>query len=108
MRELRPLTPDRVGDLVGSCAPCTFWQTVPRNGHSDPSEPLVLLAEWVESVTADWTRALRSPRPAYSGVVTAVTSMSVDGSDGEVGKAASRATCRAGATTTCPAGCPST
>ena len=36
MRELRPLTPDRVGDLVGSCAPCTFWQTVPRNGHSDP------------------------------------------------------------------------
>ncbi|KRB46923.1 GNAT family N-acetyltransferase [Terrabacter sp. Root181] len=54
MRELRPLTPDRVGDLVGSCAPCTFWQTVPRNGHSDPSEPLVLLAEWVESVTADW------------------------------------------------------
>jgi GNAT superfamily N-acetyltransferase len=54
MRELRPLTPDRVGDLVGSCAPCTFWQTVPRNGHSDPSEPLDWLAEWVESVTADW------------------------------------------------------
>ena len=54
MRELRPLTPDRVGDLVGSCAPCTFWQTVPRNGHSDPSGPLVVLAEWVESVTADW------------------------------------------------------
>ena len=54
MRELSPLTPDRVGDLVGSCAPCTFWQTVPRNGHSDPSGPLVVLAEWVESVTADW------------------------------------------------------
>ena len=54
MRELRPLTPDRVADLVGSCAPCTFWQTVPRNGHSDPSEPLDRLAEWVESVTADW------------------------------------------------------
>ena len=54
MRELRPLTPDLVPDLVGACAPCTFWQTVPRNGHSDPSEPLVLLAEWVESVTADW------------------------------------------------------
>jgi GNAT superfamily N-acetyltransferase len=54
MRELRPLTPDRVADLVGSCAPCTFWQTVPRNGHSDPTEPLDLVAEWVESVTADW------------------------------------------------------
>ena len=29
MRELRPLTPDSVADLVGACAPCTFWQTVP-------------------------------------------------------------------------------
>ena len=54
MRELRPLTPDVVGDLVGACAPCTFWQTVPRNGHSGPSDPLELLAEWVETVTADW------------------------------------------------------
>ncbi|MFC7596137.1 N-acetyltransferase [Terrabacter sp. GCM10028922] len=54
MRELRPLTPDRVGDLVGPCAPCTFWQTVPRNGHSDPREPLEQLADWVETVTADW------------------------------------------------------
>lgn len=54
MRELRPLTPDRVGDLVGACSPCTFWQTVPRNGHSDPREPLEQLAAWVETVTADW------------------------------------------------------
>lgn len=54
MRELRPLTADRVADLVGTCSPCTFWQTVPRNGHSDPREPVALLAEWVESVTADW------------------------------------------------------
>ena len=54
MREFRPLTPDRLGDLVGACAPCTFWQTVPRNGHSGPSDPLELLAEWVETVTADW------------------------------------------------------
>lgn len=54
MRELRPLTSDRVGDLVGACAPCTFWQTVPRNGHSDPREPLELLTEWVDAVTADW------------------------------------------------------
>ena len=54
MRELRPLTPDLVGDLVGACAPCTFWQTVPRNGHSGPREPLELLSEWVETVTADW------------------------------------------------------
>jgi GNAT superfamily N-acetyltransferase len=54
MRELRPLTPDRVADLVGTCAPCTFWQTVPRNGHSDPRTPAELLADWVETVTADW------------------------------------------------------
>lgn len=54
MRELRPLTPDRVADLVGTCAPCTFWQTVPRNGHSDPRAPVELLTDWVETVTADW------------------------------------------------------
>ncbi|MEW1952182.1 N-acetyltransferase [Terrabacter sp. NPDC080008] len=54
MRELRPLTPDRVTDLVGGCAPCTFWQTVPHNGHSGPREPLDLLAEWVETVTSEW------------------------------------------------------
>ena len=44
MRELLPLTPDRVADLVGACAPCTFWQTVPRNGHAEPREPRELLA----------------------------------------------------------------
>src|SRR6478752_6026607 len=54
MRELLPLTPDVVGELVGGCAPCTFWQTVPRNGHSDAGDPLDVLAEWVETVTADW------------------------------------------------------
>jgi hypothetical protein len=54
MRELRPLTPDRVGDLVGACAPCTFWQTVPHNGHGDTGEPLERLAQWVETVTTDW------------------------------------------------------
>ena len=54
MRELRPLTPDVVGDLVGVCAPCTFWQTVPHNGHTDAGDPLDVLAEWVETVTADW------------------------------------------------------
>ncbi|WP_076262993.1 GNAT family N-acetyltransferase [Intrasporangium flavum] len=53
-RELLPLTPERVGDLVGSCAPCTFWQTVPHNGHGRPTDPLELLAAWVEQVTADW------------------------------------------------------
>jgi hypothetical protein len=53
-RELLPLTPDRVGDLVGACAPCTFWQTVPHNGHGQPTDPLELLAAWVEQVTADW------------------------------------------------------
>jgi hypothetical protein len=57
MPDLRLLTPDRVGDLVGSCAPCTFWQTLPRNGHSRSSDPqahLDALADWVEEVTADW------------------------------------------------------
>ena len=57
MPDLRLLTPDRVGDLVGSCAPCTFWQTVPRNGHGEPSDrqaKLDLIAGWVEEVTAEW------------------------------------------------------
>jgi len=54
MRELLPLTPERVGDLVGACAPCTFWQTVPRNGRADPREPGELLLDWVETVMADW------------------------------------------------------
>jgi hypothetical protein len=54
MRDLRPLTPDRVGDLVGTCAPCTFWQTVPRNGHGDDRAALDLLADWVDTVTTDW------------------------------------------------------
>ncbi|MDN5791169.1 MAG: N-acetyltransferase [Micrococcales bacterium] len=54
MRELRPLTPDRVPDLVGACAPCTFWQTVPRNGHRETADPQGLLAEWVAQVTSEW------------------------------------------------------
>ena len=57
MPDLRLLTPDRVGDLVGSCAPCTFWQTLPRNGHGGPADAqadLDLLAAWVGQVTDDW------------------------------------------------------
>lgn len=54
MRELRALTPDLVGDLVGTCAPCTFWQTVPHNGHVPERDPGDLLAGWVEEVTRDW------------------------------------------------------
>jgi hypothetical protein len=57
MPDLRLLTPDRVGDLVGSCAPCTFWQTVPHNGRGkapDAQARLAALAGWVEEVTADW------------------------------------------------------
>jgi len=54
MRELRPLTSDSVADLVGACAPCTFWQTVPSNGHGEPGEPGERLVDWVETVTADW------------------------------------------------------
>ena len=54
MRELRPLTPDGVADLVGTCAPCTFWQTVPRNGHGDERPPLDLLRDWVGTVTDEW------------------------------------------------------
>jgi hypothetical protein len=60
MPDLRLLTPDRVGDLVGSCAPCTFWQTLPHNGHTghngsaDAHADLDLLAHWVGQVTDDW------------------------------------------------------
>ncbi len=54
MREFRALTPDRVTDLSGPCAPCSFWQTVPHNGHVVEPDPLVLLANWVKEVTEDW------------------------------------------------------
>jgi hypothetical protein len=54
LRELEALTPDRVADLVGPCAPCTFWQTVPHNGHGDPADPLDLLADWVGTVSGEW------------------------------------------------------
>ncbi len=54
MRELRALTPDRVGDLAGPCSPCSFWQTVPHNGHAIEPDPLVLLGNWVREVTEDW------------------------------------------------------
>ena len=47
MRDLRPLTVDRVADLAGDSALCTFWQTVPRNGDILPREPLDLLTDWV-------------------------------------------------------------
>ncbi|WP_347349986.1 GNAT family N-acetyltransferase [Intrasporangium sp.] len=53
-REVRLLTPDTVADLVGSCAPCTYWQTLPRNGYRGGPEPLTLLTEWVRAVTDDW------------------------------------------------------
>lgn len=53
-REVRALTPDRVGHLLGSCAPCTYWQTVPHNGYRPDPEPLTLLADWVREVTDDW------------------------------------------------------
>lgn len=54
MRELRALTPDLVGDLVGPCAPCLFWQTVPNNGHGETADPATLFAQWVAEVTAEW------------------------------------------------------
>lgn len=53
-RDVRVLTPDRVQDLVGPCSPCTYWQTVPHNGHRPDPDPLALLAEWVREVTDDW------------------------------------------------------
>ncbi len=52
--DLRPLTPGLVGDLTGPCAPCVFWQTLPRNGHDAEIEPDRLLAEWVQTVTIEW------------------------------------------------------
>jgi GNAT superfamily N-acetyltransferase len=53
-RELLVLTPDRVADLLGPCAPCTYWQTMPHNGHRECPDPLGLLADWVDEVTRDW------------------------------------------------------
>ncbi|GAA6525637.1 GNAT family N-acetyltransferase [Intrasporangium sp. DVR] len=54
MRDLQPLTVDRVADLAGDSALCTFWQTVPSNGSLVTREPQDILAEWVRDVTAEW------------------------------------------------------
>lgn len=54
MRDLQPLTAARVGDLVGRCAPCTFWLTVPNNGHGKQLDASALVAQWVNDVTAEW------------------------------------------------------
>lgn len=54
MRDLQPLTAARVGDLVGRCAPCTFWLTVPHNGHGEQRDAGAVLAQWVNDVTDDW------------------------------------------------------
>lgn len=54
MRDLQPLTPERVSHLVGRCAPCTFWLTVPRNGHGDPGDAAASLAQWVSRVSEEW------------------------------------------------------
>ncbi|MEO5746149.1 MAG: N-acetyltransferase [Terracoccus sp.] len=54
MRDLQPLTAARVGDLVGRCAPCTFWLTVPNNGHGEQADAGGVLAQWVSDVTDDW------------------------------------------------------
>lgn len=54
MRDLQPLTTVRVGDLVGRCAPCTFWLTVPNNGHGEQRDASAVLAQWVHEVTDDW------------------------------------------------------
>jgi hypothetical protein len=54
MRDLRVLTRERVGDLTGPCAPCSFWLTVPHNGHVPEPDPLELLGDWVDQVTREW------------------------------------------------------
>lgn len=56
MRDLRPLTVDRVPDLdLGDGSdPCTFWQTVPHNGRGPAKPPIDLLTEWVRQVSSDW------------------------------------------------------
>ncbi|HET7397499.1 MAG TPA: N-acetyltransferase [Intrasporangium sp.] len=54
MAELRAVTPDRVADLLSGCAPCTFWQTLPSNGHVSADDPLETLADWVARVGSDW------------------------------------------------------
>lgn len=54
MRDLRPLTVDRVPDLAGDSALCTFWQTVPHNGAVIARAPHDILRDWVREVSADW------------------------------------------------------
>lgn len=54
MVDLRAVTPDHVADLLAGCAPCTFWQTLPSNGHAGAESPLEMLADWVALVGSDW------------------------------------------------------
>lgn len=54
MRTLHPLTPDRVGDLLGACSPCAFWQTGPQGDGGHGSDAGQALRAWVEQVGAEW------------------------------------------------------
>lgn len=54
-RRLRPLTPERVGDLPDACAGCSFWETddsvSPDCGATcDPDRQ----RQWIEHVVSDW------------------------------------------------------
>lgn len=55
MRDLVPLTADRVDALVGSCAPCTYWIDAPGHGHAgDPVARRARLHSWITEVTDAW------------------------------------------------------
>jgi GNAT superfamily N-acetyltransferase len=54
VRDLRPLTADTISDLAAGAELCTFWQTVPHNGHVRSTDPSEVAAAWVREVTGDW------------------------------------------------------
>lgn len=63
MRDLQPLTADRIDALAGSCAPCTFWIDPPGREHTGHGADAAAestvgsrarLREWITEVTEDW------------------------------------------------------
>ena len=54
-RKLRPLTPERVGDLPDPCASCALWET--PGGRSDDcgsAQDLEGLKQWLSGVASEW------------------------------------------------------
>lgn len=59
-RKLRPLTPERAGDLPEPCASCALWETPgSRSDDCGSTQDLEGLRQWLGGVASEWGEAGR-------------------------------------------------